>query len=136
MNKILPLIVSHAVVAALGFGAGIYALPILTAPTAPARAEVTALPAKAQFTGRFKRDLIDSDALHWGEGMVAVSRSAVSLQGRIAPGPDYKLYLAPEFLQTRADFLRLKAKMLRLGDVKTFENFIVPMPASADPAAL
>jgi hypothetical protein len=37
--------------------------------------------------------------------------------------------------QTKADFLRLKAKMLRVGDVKTFENFVVPMPAAADPAA-
>jgi len=133
VKKILLLIVSHAVVAALGFGAGIYALPILTAPPAPAQAEVTALAGQAQFTGRFRRDLTGSDALHWGEGTVAVSRSAVSLQGSIAPGPDYKLYLAPEFVQTEADFLRLKAKMLRVGDVKTFENFIVPMPASADP---
>ncbi|WP_436293021.1 MULTISPECIES: hypothetical protein [unclassified Variovorax] len=77
MKRILLLIVSHAVVAALGFGAGIYALPILTAPSAPAQAEVTALAAQAQFTGRFRRDLADSDALHWGEGTVAVSRSAV-----------------------------------------------------------
>jgi hypothetical protein len=135
VKKILLLIVSHAVVAALGFGAGIYALPILTAPSAPAQAEVTALAAQSQFTGRFRRDLTDSDALHLGEGTVAVSRSAVLLQGRIAPGPDYKLYLSPEFVQTEADFLRLKAKMLRVGDVKTFENFVVSMPASADPTA-
>ena len=135
VKKILLLVVSHLTVAALGFGAGVYVLPILTAPTAPAQDEVTALAAQAQFTGRFRRDLTDSDALHWGEGTVAVSRSAVSLAGRIAPGPDYKLYLSPEFVQTEADFLRLKAKMLRVGDVKTFENFIVPMPASADPTA-
>jgi hypothetical protein len=45
VKKILLLIVSHALVAALGFGAGIYALPILTAPPAPAQAEVTALAA-------------------------------------------------------------------------------------------
>ncbi len=119
----------------LGFGAGIYALPILTAPPAPTPAEVSALASQAQFTGQFKRDLTDSDALHWGEGTVTVSRSAVSLQGKVAPGPDYKLYLAPAFVQTKADFLRLKSKMLRIGDVKTFENFIVPMPESADPAA-
>ncbi len=135
MKKILLLILSHAVVAAVGFGAGIYALPILTAPPPPAQAEVAAMAAQAQFTGQFRRDLTDSDALHWGEGTVALSRSAISLQGKVAPGPDYKLYLSPEFVQTEADFLRLKPKMLRVGDVKTFENFIVPMPASADPAA-
>ena len=133
VKKILFLVVSHLTVAALGFGAGVYVLPILTAPTAPSQGEVTALAAQAQFTGRFRRDLTDSDALHWGEGAVSVSRSAVSLQGRIAPGPDYKLYLSPEFVQTEADFLRLRAKMLRVGDVRTFENFVVPMPASADP---
>jgi hypothetical protein len=135
MKKILLLIASHGIVAGLGFGAGIYALPILTAPPAPTPAEVSALASQAQFTGQFKRDLTDSDALHWGEGTVTVSRSAVSLQGKVAPGPDYKLYLAPAFVQTKADFLRLKSKMLRIGDVKTFENFIVPMPESADPAA-
>jgi hypothetical protein len=135
MKKILLLVASHGIVAGLGFGAGIYALPILTAPPAPTSAEVSALAAQAQFTGQFKRDLTDSDALHWGEGTVTVSRSAVSLQGKVAPGPDYKLYLAPAFVQTKADFLRLKSKMLRIGDVKTFENFIVPMPESADPAA-
>ena len=133
VKKILLLVISHLTVAALGFGAGVYVLPILTAPTAPAQDEVTALAAQAQFTGRFRRDLTDSDALHWGEGTVAVSRSAVSLVGRIAPGPDYKLYLSPEFVQTEADFLRLKAKMLRVGDVKTFENFVVGRAASAPP---
>ena len=128
MKKILFLVVSHLTVAALGFGAGVYVLPILTAPTAPSQGEVTALAAQAQFTGRFRRDLTDSDALHWGEG-------AVSLQGRIAPGPDYKLYLSPEFVQTEADFMRLKPKMVRVGEVRTFENFVVPVPADVDPAA-
>ncbi len=52
--------------------------------------------------------------------------------GRVAPGPDYKLYLSPEFVETEADFARLKPKMARVGDVKTFENFIVPVPASVD----
>ena len=54
--------------------------------------------------------------------------------GKLAPGPDYKLYLSPEFVETEADFLRLKPKMVRVGDVKTFENFIVPVPAGVDPA--
>jgi len=135
MGKRIVLVVSHALVAVIGFAAAIYALPILTAPPAPKEAELVALAAQAQFSGRFRRDLADSDALHWGEGAVAVSRTAVSLSGRISPGPDFKLYLSPEFVQTKADFLRLKAKMLRVGDVKTFENFVVPMPAAADPSA-
>ena len=60
---------------------------------------------------------------------------AVSLMGRLAPGPDYKLYLSPTFVQTEAEFLPLKNQMLRVGDVKTFENFVVPLPPGVDLAA-
>lgn len=135
MKKALILVTSHAVVAALGFAGGIYALPILIAPPAPSAAEVGVVAAKAAFSGQFRRDLTDSDALHWGEGTVSVSADAVALMGRISPGPDFNLYLAPEFVQTEADFQRLKSKMLRVGDVKTFDNFVVPMPPGVDPAA-
>ncbi len=133
MKKALLLIASHALVAAAGFAAGIYLLPILIAPDAPPSAEVTALAAKAQFSGQFRRDLKGSDALHWGEGTVSVGPTAVSLQGRLAPGPDYKLYLAPTFVEDEAAFHRIKADSLRVGDVKTFENFVVALPPGTDP---
>ena len=51
-----------------------------------------------------------------------------------APGPDYKLYLSPEFVETEADFNRLKSTMVREGDVKTFENFVVKVPLDIDPS--
>jgi hypothetical protein len=70
--------------------------------------------------------------VHWGEGEVAVGRNAISFHGKIGPGPDYKLYLVDEFVETEADFLRLKARAVRVGDVKSFDNFIVPVPASVD----
>lgn len=89
----------------------------------------------AQFKGEFRRDLKGSDLLHWGVGVVSVGRRSITLLGRIAPGPDYKLYLSPEFVETEADFQRLKPQMARIGDVKTFDNFIVPVPESVDPAA-
>jgi len=135
MKKFLLLIISHAVVGAVGFAGGIYMLPILIAPPAPAEAEVLEIASQAQFTSEFRRDLAGSDALHWGEGIVSVSRSAVSLMGKLAPGPDYKLYLSPEFVETEADFNRLKSEMVRVGDVRTFENFLVPVPESIDPDA-
>jgi hypothetical protein len=128
-------VVSHAVVAAAGFAAGIYALPLLIAPPAPPAAELAALADQALFKGRFTRDLPGSDRLHWGEGEVAVGRNAVSLQGSVSPGPDYKLYLSPEFVDDEASFLRVKGRMLRVGDVKTFSNFVVPLPQNVDPAA-
>lgn len=135
MKKTLLLIVSHALVALAGFAAGIYVLPILIAPPAPDATEVSALAAKARFSGQFRRDLAGSDALHWGEGTVSVGPTAVALMGRLAPGPDYKLYLAPAFVQDEAGFLRIKADSFRVGDVKTFENFIVALPPGVDPAA-
>lgn len=132
-KKRLLLVATHAAAAFAGFAGGIYVLPILTAPPAPGAAEVGAAADGAEYKGQFRRDLKDSDALHWGEGTVFVGRNRISLQGRIAPGPDYKLYLSPEFIETEEDFLRLKPKMVRVGDVKTFDNFIVQVPAQGDP---
>ncbi len=134
MKKLLILVASHAVVGVVGFAVGVYALPILTAPKAPSAEEISIKTGAPMFQGRFRRDLKGSDFLHWGEGTVHVSRTAISLLGRIAPGPDYKLYLSPQFVETEVDFTRLKSNMVRVGDVKTFDNFIVPVPASIDPA--
>jgi hypothetical protein len=118
-----------------GFAGGIYALPILTAPPAPDTAEVRTLSAQATYTAEFRKDLQDSDFLHWGEGQVAIGPENITLMGELAPGPDYKLYLSPQFVETEADFNRLKTSMVQVGDVKTFQNFAVPLPNDIDPAA-
>jgi hypothetical protein len=130
--KRLLLVATHVACLAAGFALGVYWLPILIAPTAPSAAEVAAEAGRAQFTGTFRRDLKDSDALHWGEGTLSVGATHIAFAGRLAPGPDYKLYLSPEFVETEADFARLKPAMVRIGDVKTFENFVVAVPASVD----
>jgi hypothetical protein len=132
--KRLLLVATHLLMLGLGFGLGIYALPLLTAPEAPSPADLTALMGPTQWTGQFRRDLKDSDALHWGEGLVSVGPRSISLLGQLAPGPDYKLYLSPEFVETEADFKRLKPQMQRVGDIRTFDNFIVPVPEGIDPA--
>jgi hypothetical protein len=132
--KKLVLLVTHALASGLGFALGIYALPILIAPPAPTSAEVSAQAGALSYRGRFRRDLKDSDGLHWGEGTVLVNAKRIGLAGELAPGPDYKLYLSPEFVETEADFVRLKPNMVRVGDVKTFKNFLVPVPATVDPS--
>ena len=132
--RTLILAATHAGMLAAGFALGVYLLPILTAPKGPTEGEIAAARDAAQFKGEFRRDLKDSDLLHWGEGTVLVSPRAVSLAGRVAPGPDYKLYLSPEFVETEADFMRLRSKMVRVGDVKTFDNFVVAVPESIDVA--
>lgn len=132
--KRLVLIASHLVAIAVGFALGIYTLPILIAPPAPTQSEVQAKSFSARYKGQFRRDLKDSDALHWGEGTVFIGYKHIVFEGELAPGPDYKLYLSPEFVETEADFKRLKSSMLRVGDVKTFKNFVVSLPEGVDAA--
>ena len=134
MKKALLLLVSYAVVGGLGFGAGIYVLPILTAPAAPLQAALGAAEAAAVYEAKLRRDLEGSDFLHWGEGTVHIGPETIALVGRLAPGPNYRLYLSPEFVETEAAFLRLKGSMVQVGAVETFDNFIVPVPAEIDPS--
>ena len=134
IRTVVLLIATHCAVGVLGFGIGIYALPILTAPSAPSEAAIKVVSSEARYTAQFRRDLKDSDALHWGEGTVSVGPEYITFMGRLSPGPDYKLYLSPEFVETEADFNRLKSSMVRVGDVKTFENFVVEVPPDIDPS--
>ncbi|AOF81809.1 electron transfer DM13 family protein [Methyloversatilis sp. RAC08] len=134
MKSAVLLLASHTAVLGIGFALGIYALPILTAPAPPTAAEAASAAGGAMFTGEFRRDLKDSDLLHWGEGRVSIGRERIALTGRLAPGPDYKLYLSPEFVETEVDFARLKSAMVRVGDVRTFDNFVVEVPPAIDVA--
>ena len=111
-----------------------FAFSSLIAPPAPSAAQLQQQAGSAEFTGQFRRDLKDSDALHWGEGTLHVGRNAIALEGRVAPGPDYRLYLSPEFIETEADFKRLKPTLVQVGQVRTFDNFVVEVPAGIDPA--
>lgn len=134
LRYVFALLVSHGLVGAFGFAGGIYALPILIAPEAPSTEEVASVAQNASFTAEFRRDLAGSDSLHWGEGEVHLSPQSISLMGRLSPGPDYKLYLTSEFVETEAEFNQIKASAVRLGDIKTFENFLIDVPASVDVA--
>jgi Electron transfer DM13 len=130
--KKLALIASHLIVGVLGFAAGVYFLPILIAPSAPSSAEVGSAAQGAQFTTEFRKNLKGSDFLHWGEGKVALDRKMIAFSGKLAPGPDYKLYLSPQFVETKEEFLRLKPRAARVADVKTFDRFIIALPDRTD----
>jgi len=123
---------THGVALLLGVSIGVYVLPILTAPDPPSKDEVASHVGQALYTTQFHRNLADSDFLHWGEATVSVGRNSIVFAGRLAPGPDYKLYLSPEFVETEADFVRLKAQMVRVDDVRGFGDLIVPVPPSID----
>ena len=132
MLRWISLVVTHGLVFAAGFALGIYMLPILTAPASLDRAMLAETAKGAQFTANFTRNLKGSDFLHWGEGKVSVGRSKIVHDGKLSPGPDYKLYLVPEFVDDEASFNRVKGKSVRLGDIKTFDGFIVDVPAGTD----
>ena len=128
------LLITHLGALVLGLGLGVYFLPILTAPPAPTHSELSKASSSPRFSGVFRRDLKDSDALHWGQGQVFIGADTIALQGELSPGPDYKLYLSPTFVETEADFKRLKSQMVQVADIKTFNNFVVPLPAAIDPS--
>jgi len=132
MARWIILLASHGLALALGFALGIYTLPLLTAPPGPDQAELRGAAAQALYTGRFDRGLKGSDFLHWGEGEVRVLHDKVAHIGRLSPGPDYKLYLSETFVDTKEGFLKIKDKAQRIGDVKTFDGFLVPVPPGVD----
>ena len=134
-TKTLLLIATHAGAVGAGVALGIYLLPILIAPASPSSESVRSAMAAAAFTGEFRRNLADSDALHWGEGTLTISNDSIGFVGELAPGPDYRLYLSPVFVETEAAFAANKAQMVQIAPIRTFENFLVALPESVDPAA-
>lgn len=128
------LIVSHLATGLVAFAAGIYVLPILTASEGASAVELQVAAENARHTGRFERGLPGSDALHWADGKLTVTDTSIAFEGDIAPGPDYKIYLVPEFVDTKASFLAIKARAARVGDLRTFGNFVVPLPDDVNPA--
>jgi len=132
MFRFILLAGTHGVALALGFALGIYLLPILTAPPAPETADLEAGAQNAVFEAEFTRDLAGSDFAHWGEGTVAISDTQIVYMGRLSPGPDYKLYLVPEFAEDEAQFNALKDQSVQIGDVKSFDGFILDIPAGVD----
>lgn len=119
---------THAVALAIGFALGIYLLPILIAPEGPDRAVLATTAQSALFKGEFSRDLKGSDFLHWGEGAVSITPDKIAHEGKLAPGPDYKLYLVKEFVEDEEQFLKIRDEAERIGDVKTFDGFLLDVP--------
>lgn len=134
MRRIL-LLATHAVAVAIGFALGIYFLPILTAPPSPDEAELQAMTEAEAFSAEFTRELQGSDFLHWGEGTVSVGANVIVHMGALAPGPDYKLYLVPEFVEDEASFEAIKDRSVQVGDVKTFAGFALDVPEGVEVAA-
>ncbi len=130
MGKFIRWIITHGIAIIIGFALGVYFLPILTAPPAPEAAKLEEMAAGALYSGELTRDLRGSDFVHWGEGTISVSADQITHQGKLAPGPDYKLYLTKGLVDHEDTFDRANA--VRVGDVKSFSGFILDIPAGID----
>ncbi len=68
---------------------------------------------------------------HYGDGEIIHSVENgiiyITLQGHVTPGPDYKLFLTPKYVDTKAGFEAIEAESEHMGDIRAFEN----PPASA-----
>ena len=124
--------VTHGAALAVGIALGIYLLPILTAPESPSGAILEESAQDALFTAEFTRELRGSDFLHWGEGRISMTPTQIVHEGRLAPGPDYKLYLVDGFVEHEDEFLPIKSEALLIGDVKSFEGFLLNVPDGVD----
>ncbi|MCH9809338.1 MAG: DM13 domain-containing protein [Alphaproteobacteria bacterium] len=123
---------THLAALVVGFALGVYLLPILTAPEGPDKAMLAKTAQAALFKGKFTRDLKGSDFLHWGEGTISLTPEKIVHEGSLAPGPDYKLYLTKQFVEDEDQFNKIKAQSMIVGDVKTFDGFILDVPDGVD----
>jgi hypothetical protein len=132
MRGLIILAITHGGALAVGFALGVFLLPILTAPDSPDAAMLEEKAQIALFRAELTRNLKGSDFLHWGEGTISVTATQIVHEGKLAPGPDYKLYLVPEFVAHEDEFLPLKEASVRVGDVKTFGGFLLDVPPGVD----
>ena len=61
-----------------------------------------------------------------------VNANRICLDGKIAPGPDYRLYLTPKYVETRAGPQNIKAQSFQSGPVKAFESISLDLPDGLD----
>ena len=116
----------------VGFGLGVYFLPIIIADAPAADEVIIAAAEEASWQATFKKDLPGSDPIHWGEGTLFLSQGKVSLDGAVSPGPDYRLYLTPRYAETTSEFLAIKSQSRQIARIKGFKNFSYALDGSID----
>ena len=116
----------------IGFGLGVYFLPILMAEKGLDSALVGALSDSALRCGTFVWDLPGSGWLHWGDEVVMINADHDWLDDKVAPGPDYCLYLTPKYVESGIGFQTIKGQPLQIGRIKAVENFSLDLPDGVD----
>ncbi len=109
----------------IGFGAGVYTLPIIIEYQSERAESASVTPGmETDPMGQFNRESPGSDALHWGEGTVRFSAGKLVFEQdvKLAPGPDYRVYLSRKFAETKSEFSKIKSQAIEVGKVKTFSG--------------
>ena len=109
----------------IGFALGIYTLPILIENLSDRQQVADVTPAgESDPVGQFDRNSPGSDPLHWGEGTVRVSSGKLIFEEdvKLAPGPDYRIYLSRKFVDTKSDFAKIKSSAVQVAKLSTFSG--------------
>lgn len=123
---------------AVGFALGVYTLPILVEMLGERQqSETVQVFAETDPTGEFDRDSPGSDPLHWGEGRIRLSSGNLVFEDdvRLAPGPDYRIYMTTKFVDNRDDFKRIKSNAVEISKLKNFsgpQSFELPPDLNTD----
>ena len=137
MKRVFTALVVGLVVGGVGgFLLGVYALPIIVEWRHGVEERAQAPEASEEDPyGEFDRNSPGSDALHWGEGRVRVSQGNLVFEEnvRLAPGPDYRVYLSKTFAQTREEFLEVKPVSVEIASLEVFSGPLsFPIPPEVD----
>ncbi len=130
--KWLARLITHGAALLLGIALGIFLLPILIQEQPPSASELSGVQTNASYVAEFDRNRSGSDLLHWGEGMLYFAPDTVAFAGDLAPGPDYRLYLSPVYVENEEQFLANKNKMVEIGNINSFKGFMLPLPEHLD----
>ena len=130
--KAIKLIFSAVLIFSFGFSMGIYTLPLMVAPPSLSMLELATAAQSAKYQVQIPDELDGSDLLHYGKGEFYISESKIVFKGKLAPGPDYQLYLSKQFVENESQFNEHKDSMLNISEVKRFDGFISVVPNDVD----
>ncbi len=109
----------------IGFAAGVYTLPIIIEAQSEKQQIADLTPAdESDPIGQFDRNSPGSDPLHWGEGTVRISSGKLIFEDdvKLAPGPDYRIYMSRKFADTKSDFAKIKSQAVEVAKLRTFSG--------------
>ncbi len=125
MKKIIFALFFLAIGFGAGFAGGIYTLPIFIEKFGESQVFSDVTPAQdTDPIGQFDRNSPGSDALHWGEGTVRVSNGKLIFEEnvKLAPGPDYRIFLSKKFADTKNDFEEIRHEAVEIAKLRTFSG--------------